>query len=52
MLLAVGLYGGLVVAPADYFQSDAYRIIYVHVPVGLSLADDLHVDGAAPPRWA
>src|SRR6187431_623865 len=32
VLLAVGLYGGLVVAPADYFQSDAFRIIYVHVP--------------------
>ena len=32
VLLAVGLYGGLVVAPADYFQSDAYRIIYVHAP--------------------
>lgn len=32
VLLAVGLYGGLVVAPADYFQSDVFRIIYVHVP--------------------
>jgi len=32
VLLAVGLYGGLVVAPADYFQSDAFRIIYVHAP--------------------
>jgi heme exporter protein C len=27
-----GLYGGLVQAPADYQQSDAFRIIYVHVP--------------------
>lgn len=31
MLLA-GLYGGLVTAPADYFQSEVFRIIYVHVP--------------------
>jgi heme exporter protein C len=32
LLLLVGLYGGLVVAPVDYFQSEVYRIIYVHVP--------------------
>ncbi len=32
VLLVIGLYGGLVVAPVDYFQSDVYRIIYVHVP--------------------
>lgn len=32
VLLAIGLYGGLVLAPADYFQSDVYRIIFVHVP--------------------
>jgi len=30
--LIAGLYGGLVLAPADYQQSDAFRIIYVHVP--------------------
>ena len=29
---AVGLYGGLVVAPADYQQGDSFRMIYVHVP--------------------
>lgn len=29
---AIGLYGGLVLAPADYQQSDAYRIIFIHVP--------------------
>lgn len=28
----VGIYGGLVLAPADYQQSDAYRIIFIHVP--------------------
>jgi heme exporter protein C len=32
VLAALGLYGGLVVAPPDYQQSDAYRIIFVHVP--------------------
>jgi heme exporter protein C len=31
-LLLIGLYGGLVMAPVDYFQSEVYRIIYVHVP--------------------
>lgn len=30
--MAVGLYGGLVLAPPDYQQGDAFRIIYVHVP--------------------
>ena len=30
--IAVGAYGGLVVAPADYQQGEAFRIIYVHVP--------------------
>ena len=30
--LAVGLWLGLVVAPADYEQGESYRIIYVHVP--------------------
>ncbi|MCK5858071.1 heme ABC transporter permease [Abyssibacter sp.] len=31
-LIVVGTYGGLVLAPADYQQGDAFRIIYVHVP--------------------
>lgn len=31
-LVAVGTYGGLVLAPPDYQQGDAFRIIYVHVP--------------------
>jgi heme exporter protein C len=31
-MLLVGLYGGLVMSPADYLQSDVFRIIYVHVP--------------------
>ncbi len=32
LVLFVGLLWGLVFAPADYQQGDAFRIIYVHVP--------------------
>ena len=32
ILFVSGLYGGLVLAPTDYEQGEAYRIIYVHVP--------------------
>ena len=32
MLILRGLYGGLVLAPPDYQQGDAFRIIYVHAP--------------------
>ncbi len=31
-LLLIGLWAGLVLAPPDYQQGDAFRIIYVHVP--------------------
>lgn len=38
-LLALGLYMGLAVAPADYQQGEAFRIMYVHVPAAwLSMA--------------
>ncbi|MEL7537904.1 MAG: heme ABC transporter permease [Pseudomonadota bacterium] len=30
--IGIGIWQGLFVAPADYQQSDAYRIIFVHVP--------------------
>jgi heme exporter protein C len=30
--IVVGLYGGLVLAPADYLQGDSFRIVYVHAP--------------------
>jgi heme exporter protein C len=33
LLSAVGLYIGFFVAPTDHQQGDAYRIIFVHVPV-------------------
>ena len=32
VLMFVGLYWGLLVAPSDYQQGESYRIIYVHVP--------------------
>ena len=32
VLIAVALYGGLVLAPPDYQQGDGFRIIYVHAP--------------------
>jgi heme exporter protein C len=32
LLIAGGLYGGLVLAPPDYQQGDGFRIIYVHAP--------------------
>ena len=32
LLIVVGLYGGLVLAPPDYQQGDGFRIIYVHAP--------------------
>ncbi|TXH03492.1 MAG: heme ABC transporter permease [Nevskiaceae bacterium] len=38
-LLGYGIFGGLLLAPADYQQGDAFRIIYVHVPAAaLSLS--------------
>lgn len=32
ILCGYGLIGGLIIAPADFQQGDAYRIIYIHVP--------------------
>ena len=32
LLIGAGLYGGLVLAPPDYQQGDAFRIVYVHAP--------------------
>jgi heme exporter protein C len=32
LLIAAGLYGGLVLAPPDYQQGDGFRIVYVHAP--------------------
>ncbi len=35
VLLGIGLYLGLFVAPTDYEQGESYRIIYVHVPAAI-----------------
>ena len=32
VLMLVGLYQGMVVAPTDYQQGDSYRIMFIHVP--------------------
>lgn len=32
LLLAIGTYRGLLVAPTDFQQGDAYRVLFVHVP--------------------
>lgn len=53
-LLAWGWIGGLVFAPPDYQQKDAFRIIYVHVPtaaVSLSLYTLMAVAGVIAVIW-
>ena len=46
--LVIGTYGGLVLAPIDYQQKEAFRIIYVHVPAAwLSLFGYSFMAGAA-----
>jgi heme exporter protein C len=35
LLMLIGAFGGLVLAPEDYQQKDAFRIIYVHVPTAI-----------------
>ena len=32
LLIVAGLYGGLVLAPPDYQQGEAFRIVYIHAP--------------------
>ncbi len=32
LLMVIGLYWGLIVAPPDYQQGDSYRIMFIHVP--------------------
>src|SRR5262245_47482152 len=34
-LMLFAAYGGLVLAPPDYQQKDAFRIIYVHAPAAI-----------------
>ncbi|MDD3762609.1 MAG: heme ABC transporter permease CcmC [Nevskiales bacterium] len=54
VLLAFGWFYGLVYAPADYQQKDAFRIIYVHVPaaaVSLSLYSAMAIAGVIVVIW-
>ena len=32
LAMLIALYGGLVLAPEDYQQKDAFRMVYVHAP--------------------
>jgi heme exporter protein C len=48
LLIGYGLVGGLLLAPADYQQGNAFRIIYVHVPAAwLSLSGYVAMAAAA-----
>lgn len=54
VLLVAAWFGGLVLAPADYQQKDAFRIIYVHVPaaaISLSLYMAMAVCGVVALIW-
>lgn len=54
LLIAAGCYAGLFVAPKDYQQGDAFRIIYVHVPtaaISLSIYVAMAVAGAVALIW-
>lgn len=51
---AFGLYWGLVIAPPDYQQGDAYRIIYIHVPaawMSLFVYVNMAISGAVALIW-
>jgi heme exporter protein C len=54
ILIGVGVVGGLVFAPPDYQQGDAFRMIYVHVPsaiLSLSAYTTMAVSGAIGLIW-
>ena len=54
LLIVGGCYAGLFIAPKDYQQGDAFRIIYVHVPVAaisLSIYVVMAVAGAVALIW-
>jgi heme exporter protein C len=54
LLLGYGLFGGLFLAPPDYQQKDAFRIIYVHVPaaaLSLSLYSGMAIAGVIALIW-
>ncbi|MET3106256.1 heme exporter protein C [Oxalobacteraceae bacterium GrIS 2.11] len=53
LMLLAGLYIGFVLAPTDFQQGDAYRIIYLHVPAAwMSMLIYLVMAGWAGLGWA
>lgn len=53
LLAAVGLFTGFGIAPSDFQQGDAYRIIFIHVPAAwMSLAIYVVMAGFAVVGWA
>jgi heme exporter protein C len=54
LLIGAGVYGGLFLAPPDYQQGDAFRIIYIHVPaaaLSLSIYVAMAIAGAIALIW-
>ena len=54
LLIGIACYAGLYLAPPDYQQGDAFRIIYVHVPnaaISLSIYVLMAVAGAVALIW-
>ncbi|MDO9452942.1 MAG: heme ABC transporter permease CcmC [Stagnimonas sp.] len=54
LLIGIACYAGLFLAPPDYQQGDAFRIIYVHVPtaaISLSIYVLMAVAGAVALIW-
>jgi heme exporter protein C len=54
ILIGVGVFGGLILAPPDYQQGDAFRIIYVHVPsayLSMTIYVTMAVAGAIGLIW-
>lgn len=54
IMLGIGLYGGLVLAPADYLQGESFRIIYIHVPcawMSMFVFVFMAIQGAAALIW-
>jgi heme exporter protein C len=54
LLIAAGCFAGLFLAPADYLQGDAFRILYVHVPaawLGMAGWSGIALSGVAQIVW-
>ena len=47
LLIGAGVYAGLFLAPPDYQQGDAFRIIYIHVPFAMTCGTGFFVSVVA-----